>query len=226
GSLGGVDQLLITAVARAIGVDPVRINYVPFSGGGEAAQALLSHEVLAAVSGYAELAPYIAAGRIQPLAISAERRLPGVPIPTLREKGIDVTLINWRGVFAPPGITEQQRSRLAGMVDAMSRTGGWRKTLEESHWTDLYLAGPAFARFVGEETARSASGPDPRGAAPTDRPGVVWTRNMRILRNRNLLVSLIVGAGLLAAGLIVWQRAAAARRERELFRNLEAARQD
>src|SRR3989442_554643 len=53
GSGGGADQLLVNAFARAIGVDPVRMDYVPFAGGGEVAQALLDHEVAIGVSGYA-----------------------------------------------------------------------------------------------------------------------------------------------------------------------------
>ncbi|PYQ51215.1 MAG: hypothetical protein DMF78_13825 [Acidobacteria bacterium] len=56
GSVGGSDQLLVNAFARAIGVDPVHMDYVPFTGGGEVAEALINHEVAVGVSGYGEFA--------------------------------------------------------------------------------------------------------------------------------------------------------------------------
>jgi len=226
GSAGGADQLLITRMAREIGVEPVRMNYVPFSGGGEVAYALLTQEVSVAVSGYAELAPHLASGRARALAISAEKRLRGIPIPTLREQGIDLTLINWRGVFAPPAIKDAQRANLIATLDAMARTPAWREVLRANRWTDLYLPDRAFADFVQEEVARVASGPDPRGTIPGQKPGAVWTSGMKIERYRNLLALLLLSAGLLAAGLIVWQRASAVRREERLFQSLEAARQE
>jgi putative tricarboxylic transport membrane protein len=226
GSGGGADQLLVNAFARAIGVDPVRMDYVPFAGGGEVAQALLDHEVAIGVSGYAELAPHLEAGRLHALAISAAQRLPGVAIPTLREQGVDLIMLNWRGLFAPPGISDEQRARLEDLVATLVRTPAWRDALAQHHWTDLYLPAPAFATFLATESARTASLPDPRGMRPADKPGAVWTREMRVVRNRNVYAAAVAVLGLATVGLIVWQRAAAARREQVLFRNLEAARQD
>ncbi len=225
GSGGGTDQLLVSALARAIGVDPVRMDYVPFAGGGEVAQALLDHEVTVGVSGYAELAPHVDAGRLRILAISALARLPGLPIPTLREQGVDITLVNWRGLFAPPGITAEQSAQLAAIVAAMVRTPAWRQALAQHRWSDLYLPGREFARFVESEGARAASLPDPRGMRPSQKPGTVWTSEMRMLRNRRMLGSVLTLGALAVIGLIARQRASASRREHDLSRNLEAAQQ-
>jgi len=226
GSIGGSDQLLVNAFARAIGVDPVRMDYVPFTGGGEVAEALIDHEVAIGVSGYGEFAQHLTAGRIHPLGIAAEKRLPGLDVPTLREQGVDVTLVNWRGVFAPPGISDEQRARLAAVVAAMVHTPGWREALAQHRWSDLYLPDAAFARFVEGERTLAASLPDPRGTQRAQKPGAVWTREMRVVRNRRALGGLALLAALTVAGLVVWQRAKASRREHELGRNLEAARQD
>ena len=226
GSGGGSDQLLVTAFARAIGVDPVRMDYVAFTGGGEVAQALIDHEVAVGVSGYGEFSQHVTAGRIHPLGIAAQTRLPGLAVPTLREQGVDVTLVNWRGVFAPPGITEEQRAVLAAVVAAMVRTPGWRDALAAHHWSDLYLPDAAFARFVDAERTRTASLPDPRGTQRAQKPGAVWTREMRVLRNGRALGGLALLAALTGAGLILWQRTRASRREHELGKNLEEARHD
>jgi putative tricarboxylic transport membrane protein len=226
GSGGGADQLVVSALARAIGVDPVRMVYVPFAGGGEAAEALLNHEVTVGVGGYAEFAPHMDAGRLHGLGISSEARLPGLAIPTMREQGVDITMVNWRGVFAPPGLTEEQRALLSAGVAAMVRTPAWREALAQHRWTDLYLAGPGFAHFVETERIRAASLPDPRGMQPAKKPATVWTSEMRILRNRRVLASLVGLAALAALAFVVRQRATGRRREEELFRNLKAARED
>jgi putative tricarboxylic transport membrane protein len=226
GSIGGSDQLLVSTFARAIGVEPVRMDYVPYTGGGEVAEALIKHEVAVGVSGYGEFAQHVAAGRVRPLGIAAEKRLPGLDVPTLREQGVDLVLVNWRGVFAPPGITGEQRELLGSVIAAMVRTPSWRAALDGHRWSDLYLPDAAFARFVDSERARAAARPDPRGTRRAQKPAAVWTSEMRMLRNWRALGGLALAVVVAGAGLIVWQRATASRREHELFKNLEAARQD
>ena len=100
GSAGGTDHILAGLIAKAAGVDPTKVNYIAHSGGGEALSAILGGHVTAGISGYEEFAPQIAAGKLRGLAISSDERLPGVDVPTLKEQGIDVSLVNWRGVFA------------------------------------------------------------------------------------------------------------------------------
>jgi putative tricarboxylic transport membrane protein len=223
GSLGGADQLLLNAIARAIAVEPVKIGYVAFAGGGEVAEALLSNRVIAGISGYSEFAPYVASGRLRALAISSEARLPGIAIPTLREQGLDVAFSNWRGLFAPPGLQEEQREALRAIVARMVATPAWRAVLRRNHWTDLHLGGDPFLHFLVEEETRAAAAPDPRGTRAEDRPHAVRTARMWVVRNR-LPISLTVGAVLLvAAGSYVRQRRRAAWRERELSRRLAEA---
>ena len=226
GSGGGTDQMLIGQLARALGIEPVRLSYVPFSGGGEVAMALLNHQVAVGVSGYAELASALGAGQLRALAISSPERLPGLAIPTLREQGIPLSLANWRGVFAPPGLRAEQRAALISMLDQMVRTAAWRRALAEKHWIDLYLSGDAFARFVKDEEQRAAQAPDPRGTSSSERPGAVWTRAMWLVRNRNALGAVLAILAGVAVGLIGWQRQSAARRERDLSHRLEAAQQE
>lgn len=225
GSGGGTDQLLINEVARAIGVEPVRMTYVPYSGGAEVEKALLHHSVGVGVSGLAEFSDTIADGRLVPLAISSDRRLPGIDIPTLKEQGVDRSLVNWRGVFAPPDVSAEDKATLTQLVDRMVRTDAWHRELERYHWTDLYLPDNAFAQFVFEEQARAAIAPDPRGTTSADRPSAVWTSGMLLLRNRNRLAAVIAVTLTVALGLLMFQRASAARRERELARQLELARE-
>jgi putative tricarboxylic transport membrane protein len=154
GSAGGTDQILAGLVADAIGVDPRRVNYIAFSGGGESMSAILGGQVSVGINGLAEFAPQIAAGAVRVLAISSPERLPGLDAPTLREQGVNVELENWRSLVAPPGIEAADRRRLEATVAAMVASPEWKEMLAKYRWNDRYLAGPEFARFVDSEEAR------------------------------------------------------------------------
>jgi putative tricarboxylic transport membrane protein len=154
GSAGGTDHILIGLIAKAAGIDGSKINYVPFSGGGEALAAILGGHVTAGVSGYSEWAGQIQAGELRALAISSPERVAGIDIPTLKEQGVDVDLANWRAVVAPPGIDDGQKQALLQTVDAMVKSEGWKKILVDKNWLDLYLAGDDFAKFLTAENAR------------------------------------------------------------------------
>jgi putative tricarboxylic transport membrane protein len=153
GSRGSTEHIAAAMLARAVGVDPARINYVAFRGGGEATAAILGGNVTVGGSGYSEFAEYIDAGKMQPIGVTSAERLPGIDVPTLREQGIDVEIGNWRGVYAAPGITRAQRDALVAMVDKAARSRDWAESLKKNNWTPAWLAGDAFAEFVDKEFA-------------------------------------------------------------------------
>jgi putative tricarboxylic transport membrane protein len=155
GSAGGTDHILAGLVAKAVGVDPTKINYIAHSGGGEALAALLGGHVTG-ISGYQEFAPQIAAGKLRGLALSSEERLAGVDIPTLREQGIDVTLVNWRGLFAAPQIRDADKAALSEAIAKMVESPAWQDTLKTRDWLNLYLPADAFAAFLAEDQAKVA----------------------------------------------------------------------
>jgi putative tricarboxylic transport membrane protein len=154
GSVGGSDQILAGLIAAAVGVEPRRVNYIGFSGGGEALSAVLGGQVSVGINGLAEFAAQIEAGTLRVLAVSSAERLPGIAAPTLRERGVDVEFENWRSVVAPPGVTEAQRERLTTAVEAMVRSPEWRGLLARYRWLDRYLAGDEFASFAAGEERR------------------------------------------------------------------------
>ena len=156
GSAGGSDHILAAMIAKAAGVDGSKVNYVPFSGGGEALAAILGGHVTVGVSGLGEWLGQIKSGELRAIAISSPERLPGVDIPTIKEQGSDVSLSNWRAVFGPPELDDAKKQALIALVDKMARSDAWKKTLGDRGWMDLYLSGDAFAAFLKEENARVA----------------------------------------------------------------------
>jgi putative tricarboxylic transport membrane protein len=157
GSAGGTDHMLAGLLAKAAGIDVAKLNYVPHSGGGESLASMIGNQVAAGVNGLNEMIAFIKAGRLRAIAISSEKRVPGVDIPTFVEQGVNVTLANWRGVVAAPGITANQRAALTSLVDKVHGTKQWREVLAKNNWMDMYQSGPAFEKFLGEENARAQS---------------------------------------------------------------------
>lgn len=154
GSAGGVDHFSVGLFAKAVGADPTKINYIPFSGGGEALAAILGNKVTAGVSGFGEFEGQIKAGKLRLIGVTSANRLPNVDGPTLKEQGIDLEVINWRSVVAPPDITPEQRKALLDAVEKMAKSPAWAETLKAKGWDDAYLAGDAFAAFLKDEQAR------------------------------------------------------------------------
>jgi len=152
GSAGGTDHILVGLIARAIGADPAKINYVPFKGGGEAIAAIVGGHVSAGVSGLGEFSEQIKGGRMRGLAVSAPGPLEG--IPSLKEQGVDVVLGNWRGVFGAPGITPAQRDALVAAVRTATESPAWKETLAKFGWEPWFLGGDDYKRFIDEDTRR------------------------------------------------------------------------
>jgi len=152
GSAGGTDHILGGLIARAVGANPSKLNYVAFKGGGEATAAIIGGHVSAGISGLGEFAEHIKGGRMRALAVSSPEREDG--IPTLREQGIDVVLGNWRGIFGAPGISTAQRDALVDLVKKATETPSWKETLGKLGWTPWFLGGDAYKAFIDEDIKR------------------------------------------------------------------------
>lgn len=154
GSAGGTDHILVGLIAKEVGVDPAKINYIAHSGGGEATAAILSGAVTAGVSGISEFTDQVEAGTMRILAVSSEEPIEGVDAPTIKESGVNVALINWRAIFAPADLTTEQRDAVVAVIQQMHDSPEWQQTLEANGWSDFFLAGDEFATFLNDEVTR------------------------------------------------------------------------
>ena len=153
GSAGGTDHIAVGLIAKAAGVDPTLINYVAFSGGGEALAAILGSQVTAGISSVGEFREQAEAGTLRILAVSAPAPIEGIDAPTLQEAGLDVVVENWRMVAAAPGLTDEQKAAVSADIDALVKTEGWQAALATNGWTDTYLAGADFDAQLAADTA-------------------------------------------------------------------------
>lgn len=153
GSAGGTDHIAVGMIAKAAGVDPTTINYIAYSGGGEALAAILGNQVTAGVSSLGEFQPQIEAGTLRLLAVSSPERLEGVDAPTLKESGLDIDLQNWRMVAAGPDLSDEQKAKIQSDIEALVKSENWQKQLADKGWMDTYLAGAEFDAQLEKDTA-------------------------------------------------------------------------
>jgi len=154
GSAGGADHILAGLVAKAAGGDVAKLNYVPFSGGGEALAEMLGGRVTAGISGYNEFESQIKSGKLRALGLSTGKRMAGVDVPTLREQGLDVEFVNWRGVVAAPGISAAQKAALSAAISKAVKSDNWAQVLKTRGWEASYADADEFAAFLKTDQAR------------------------------------------------------------------------
>src|SRR6478672_4329750 len=156
-SPGGPDHLFPMETARAVGVDPTKVNFVSYDGGGDLLTALLGKKIAAGTSGLGEYVDQIEAGQVRVLAVSGDERVEGVDAPTLTEAGIDLTFTNWRGILAPPGISEDAKTAMVKVLEELHGTDGWKEALVKNGWTDAFQTGAEFEQFLKDQDQRVSS---------------------------------------------------------------------
>ncbi len=155
-SPGGPDHLFPMQLADVAGIDPNDVNYITYDGGGPLTAALLGEKIQVGMSGLGEFSGQIENGDLRVLAVSGDERLDGVDAPTLTEAGIDLVFTNWRGVLAPPGISDEHRDYLVELLTEMHATDEWQNALADNGWIDSFATGDEFGTFLKDQDARVA----------------------------------------------------------------------
>jgi putative tricarboxylic transport membrane protein len=151
---GSLDHIKAAVFAKAIGVDPTKVSYVPFQGGGEALTSLLGGHTDVGAIDLSEAAGQLEAGKIRCLGLLAEKRSTKFKdIPTTHEQGVQVAFPIWRGIYVAPGVPAETVAFWSGAIQKMVTTADWNTNRERLGWEPVYKFGDDFGKFVKDETA-------------------------------------------------------------------------
>ena len=159
-AVGGWDHLKVLIAANAYGIENVRsVKYIAFDGGGEAVTQLLAGSVQAFTGDISEAKGFVDSGDIKVIAVLSPERLPGefADFPTAREQGIDAIGANWRGFYAPGGMSDAAYNYWVAQLDTLYASDEWQAVMEANGLAPLDLHGEEFQAFVAESVANIES---------------------------------------------------------------------
>ena len=109
-SIGSQDWMKTALLAREAGIDPRKMRYVAFEGGGEPVTALLGNHIQVVSGDMSEMVPHLQAGKLRVLAVMSDKRLPGelASVPTAKEQGYNVEWPIIRGYYLGPKVTDAE----------------------------------------------------------------------------------------------------------------------
>src|SRR3954466_6345312 len=135
----------------------IKLSHVPYKGGGQAITDLIGGQIQLASLGASPVTPHYKSGRLKVLAQTTPKRSPYLPdVPTYREAGYAVEIVQWQGVFLPARTPKEIVARLhAETVKALAEP----KVRERFAQSGLEVVGdtPAqFARIVAADDEKYA----------------------------------------------------------------------
>ncbi len=151
-AIGGIDSFVVLSWKQAAGID---VEYIPHEGGGPATLAFLGKNAEVLVGNVSEVAQHVEARKMVPVAVASEKRSPIFPqVPTLREKGWDVVLVQWRSVLAPKGTPAPRVAALAEGFQKAMTADSWKTFNRNAKAVDVFLGPADFRKFLAAEEDR------------------------------------------------------------------------
>ncbi|MEQ5776035.1 tripartite tricarboxylate transporter substrate binding protein [Thalassospira sp. NFXS8] len=154
-AVGGWDHLKVLLAAKAAGINDIRkIKYVAFEGGGEAVTQLLGGHVQVFTGDISEAKGFVDSGDLKILAVLSEERLPGEEFnkfPTAKEQGIDAVGANWRGFYAPKGMSDDAYDYWVNAIKTTYASDEWKEVMANNGLMPLNKFGPDFEKFVSDQ---------------------------------------------------------------------------
>lgn len=154
---GGWDHLKVLIAADSAGIEDLRsIKYVAFEGAGDAMTQLLGGSVEAVTGDLSEVLGFVESGDVRVLAVLAGERLGGAlaDFPTAKEQGIDAVGYNWRGFYAPGGMSDEAYQFWVDAIGETYASDEWKVVMENNGLAPLDLRGKEFEAFVADSISQ------------------------------------------------------------------------
>lgn len=149
---GDLDHIAVALAIQAAGENPKKVKYIAYDAGGKAMAGLLSGEIHVLSTGFGEALELAKSGQVRILAITSATRSKDAPnVPTVKELGYDMAFANWRGFFGAPGLSYNEAQVYASLLRDMYATPEWETVRARRGWTNQYVPGFQFYRFLEQQ---------------------------------------------------------------------------
>jgi tripartite-type tricarboxylate transporter receptor subunit TctC len=149
------DQIITVAIEKAAGV---KFNYLPFKGGGDVAVQLVGKHIDSTVNNPIEAAAQWRAGKLRPLCVFDDTRMPYKnkvtesmswnDIPTCKEAGVPTDYVMLRGIFMPPAVPKEAVDFYVELFRKVRETPEWKKFMEDGAFNTTFMTGADYAKWV------------------------------------------------------------------------------
>jgi tripartite-type tricarboxylate transporter receptor subunit TctC len=154
GGLYGASHLPIAMLEKTAGLGKMR--HLPTAGGGPAITSLLGNNAQASTQTVLASLQHVKAGKLRALASFGEKRSKALPdVPTLKEKGYDLTYYLWVGLFAPKGTPAAIVSQLGAAIDKAAASPEFNTAIANIGLEPSYQNAADFAKFWEADAKRS-----------------------------------------------------------------------
>ena len=149
-AVGGFDHMKPLQVMKAAGFNDItKIKYIGVDGGADAITQTVGGFTQAMTGDMSEIVGFLKSGDVRALAVLTEERVPGFEdIPTAREQGFDVVAVNWRGLYVPKNITDDQFNTWADRLAKVAASAEWQKAMTDNGLAPFTKVGGDFQGWV------------------------------------------------------------------------------
>jgi tripartite-type tricarboxylate transporter receptor subunit TctC len=146
--VGSIWHLAAAAMAEKAGASFI---HVPYPGSAPGLLALLGGHVDAMATSPGEAAAHVQGGKLKVLAVMSDARLPGFEnVPTLKERGIDLSIGTWRGLGVRKGTPEPVMEALAAVAAKVVEEPAFREALARSNLGHAYAGAGEFDAAIAK----------------------------------------------------------------------------
>ena len=149
-SAGGFDHLKVLMIMQEAGFNDItEIKYIGVDGGADAVTQTVGDFTQGMTGDMSEVVGFIESGDVRVLAVLTEERVPGFEdIPTAVEQGIDVVAVNWRGLYVPKDISDEDFNMWAARLQTVADSDEWKAAMMKNGLAPFTKVGDDFQSWV------------------------------------------------------------------------------
>lgn len=155
-AVGGFDHLKVLMTLDKAGFGDARaIKYIGLDGGADAITQTVGGFAQAMTGDLSEITGFIKSGDVRPIAVLSDERVPGFEdVPTAKEQGVDITAMNWRGIYVPKGISDEDYNKWVDWLKQVGASEQWQTVMAENGLVKYDIFGADFETFVAENVTQ------------------------------------------------------------------------